>query len=210
MKHTVKIPEGCTIEIKREGNILTINTVEQATKKPSIIDTLKNGDIIMWKETRRKPYTYVPIERTSLGVINILHDETRKVVLVAQTDVHSEDNKIYKYKKEHIILDNSFFEKHEVVIADFSYRSLFMKRLRDQCSLSLKDGAFVNWKVNDEYDDSKYYTYLTGSLQIGNTLTPNKYLMEVGNMFPADFITDEKLQEYRENMLNLFNKWRTI
>lgn len=207
MKHTVKIPEGCTIEIKREGNILTINTVEQATKKSSIIDTLKNGDIIMWKETRRKPFTYALIERTSLGVINILHDETRKVVLVAQTDVHSEDNKIYK---EHIILDNSFFEKHEVVIADFSYKSLFMKRLRDQCSLSLKDGAFVIWKVNDEYDDSKAYAYLTGALQIGVTMTPNKYLTEVGNMFPVGFITSEKLQEYRETMLNLFNKWRTI
>ena len=69
-------------------------------------------------------------------------------------------------------------------------------------------GTLVNWSPN--YNDS--YDVINSLWNIISFVStdsePDRMLCEAGNMFPVSFITEERQQQLKETLKNLFDSWR--
>ena len=82
--------------------------------------------------------------------------------------------------------------------------------LRDKRSLMINDKfELVPWRANYRGE----YEYLTWMQQVGKTIdstNADSSVYKSGNYFSEGFITEERLNEYKETVQNLFNKWRGL
>ena len=83
------------------------------------------------------------------------------------------------------------------------------EQLKMQKALEVSDyGTIVNWwpNENDSYDAINSSWGITTLVNKGSAL--ETLLFEAENVFPVGFITEERQQQLKETLKNLFDSWR--
>ena len=83
------------------------------------------------------------------------------------------------------------------------------EQLKMQKALEVSDyGTIVNWwpNENDSYDAINSSWGITTLVNKGSAL--ETLLFEAANVFPVGFITEERQQQLKETLKNLFDSWR--
>ena len=83
------------------------------------------------------------------------------------------------------------------------------EQLKMQKALEVSDyGTLIIWSPNDN-DSYDVINSLWNIISFVSTDSePDKMLREAGNMFPVGFITEERQQQLKETLKNLFDSWR--
>ena len=133
----------------------------------------------------------------------VVKSETGHIALVGQSDytvVLTPDKEIQLNQT-----CNFPFEYH----ATKEESEELFEQLKMQKALEVSDyGTLIIWSPNDN-DSYDVINSLWNIIPFVSTDSePDKMLREAGNMFPAGFITEERQQQLKETLKNLFDSWR--
>ena len=214
MIHEVKIPTGCkaSVSVDNEKIVVLIDPVEdfvkideEDKKEKALIDLDK---IYESEVLNASPKLTSLCDKDNL-ILSKVHpgmvvkSETGHIALVGNSDytvVLTPDKEIQLNQT-----CNFPFEYH----ATKEESEELFEQLKMQKALEVSDyGTLIIWSPNDN-DSYDVINSLWNIISFVSTDSePDKMLREAGNMFPVGFITEERQQQLKETLKNLFDSWR--
>ena len=214
MIHEVKIPTGCkaSVSVDNEKIVVLIDPVEdfvkidEEDKKVKALEDLdkiyESGVLIASpKLTSLCDKDNLILSKVHPGMV--VKSETGHIALVGQSDytvVLTPDKEIQLNQT-----CNFPFEYH----ATKEDSEELFEQLKMQKALEVSDyGTIVNWwpNENDSYDAINSSWGITTLVNKGSAL--ETLLFEAANAFPVGFITEQRQQQLKETLKNLFYSWR--
>ena len=229
MIHEVKIPTGCkaSVSVDNEKIVVLIDPVEDFVKIDKDTDSIKK-EIVVPKiefnvDSNFQKHMNSNIILTEYEVnksSGVLCDEDNRIL----TKVHP--GMVVKSETGHIALvgssdytvvltPNKEIQLNQTCNFPFEYHATkeeseeLFEQLKMQKALEVSDyGTIVNWwpNENDSYDAINSSWGITTLVNKGSAL--ETLLFEAENVFPVGFITEERQQQLKETLKNLFDSWR--
>ena len=229
MIHEVKIPTGCKGLISVENNtiLVIVDPVEDFVTIDEDTDSIRKEIVVPknefnvdsnFKKQMKGNITLTEYEvNKSSGALcdednRILTKVHPGMVVKAETGhialVGSSDYTVVLTPDKEIQLNQTCNFPFEYHATKEECEELF-EQLKMQKALEVSAcGTLVNWSPN--YNDS--YDVINSLWNIISFVStdsePDRMLCEAGNMFPKGFITEERQQQLKETLKNLFDLWR--
>ena len=229
MIHEVKIPTGCkaSVSVDNEKIVVLIDPVEDFVKIDEDTDSIKkeivvpkiefnvdsnfqkhmNSNIILTEyEVNKSSGVLCDEENRILSKIHpgmVVKSETGHIALVGSSDytvVLTPDKEIQLNQT-----CNFPFEYH----ATKEESEELFEQLKIQKALEVSAaGTLINWAPdNDEKYEVLDSLFEPVTIKCSYSSTYVR-LRDAGNMFPVGFITEERQQQLKETLKNLFDSWR--
>ena len=214
MIHEVKIPTGCkaSVSVDNEKIVVLIDPVEDFVKIDE--DDKKEKALIDLDKIYESEVLNASPKLTSLcdkenRILSKVHpgmvvkSETGHIALVG-----SYDYTVVLTPDKEIQLNQTCNFPFEYHATKEESEELF-EQLKMQKALEVSSaGTLINWSPNDN-DSYDVINSLWNIISFVSTDSePHKMLREAGNMFPVGFITEERQQQLKETLKNLFDSWR--
>ena len=229
MIHEVKIPTGCkaSVSVDNEKIVVLIDPVEDFVTIDVDTNSIRN-EIVVPKNEFNADSNF---QKQMNGNITLTGYEADRL----SGAICDEDGRIFtkirpgmvvKAETGHIALVGS--SDYTVVLTPdkeiqlnqtcnfpFKYNATkeecdeLFEQLKMQKALEVHPtGAIVSWSptLNEQYEVINSYLKPSKCVSDGSDLEYK--LWEVGNMFPVGFITEERQQQLKETLKNLFDSWR--
>lgn len=229
MIHEVKIPTGCkaSVSVDKEKIVVLIDPVEDFVTIDVDTNSIRNEIVVPKNEFNADSnfqkqmngnITITGYEADRLS--GALCDEDGRIftkihpgmVVKAETGhialVGSSDCTIVLTPDKEIQLNQTCNFPFEYHATKEECDELF-EQLKIQKALEVHPtGAIVAWSptLNEQYEVIN--SYLKPSKWVSDGSGLDYKLWEVGNMFPAGFITEERQQQLKETLKNIFDSWR--
>ena len=214
MIHEVKIPTGCkaSVSVDNEKIVVLIDPVEdfvkideEDKKEKALIDLDKiyESEVL---NASPKLTSLCDKENRILSKVHpgmVVKSETGHIALVGQSDYTV------------VLTPNKEIQLNQTCNFPFEYHATkeesedLFEQLKMQKALEVSDyGTIVNWwpNENDSYDAINSSWGITTLVNKGSAL--ETLLFEAANVFPVGFITEERQQQLKETLKNLFDSWR--
>ena len=214
MIHEVKIPTGCraSVSVDNKKTVVLIDPVEdfvtiyeedKKVKALADLDKIYESEVLNAspKLTSLCDKDNLILSKVSPGMV--VKSETGHIALVGQSDytvVLTPDKEIQLNQT-----CNFPFEYH----ATKEESEELFEQLKMQKALEISVcGTLAYWSPNnnDSYDVINSLWNIISFVSTDSE--PDKMLREAGNMFPVGFITEERQQQLKETLKNLFDSWR--
>ena len=214
MIHEVKIPTGCkaSVSVDNEKIVVLIDPVEDFVKIDE--DDKKEKALIDLDKIYESEVLNASPKLTSLCdednlILTKIHpgmvvkSETGHIALVGSSDYTV------------VLTPNKEIQLNQTCNFPFEYHATkeeseeLFEQLKMQKALEVSDyGTIVNWwpNENDSYDAINSSWGITTLVNKGSAL--ETLLFEAANVFPVGFITEERQQQLKETLKNLFDSWR--
>ena len=228
MIHEVKIPTGCkaSVSVDNEKIVVLIDPVEDfvtidedtdSIRKEIVVPKIEfnvdsnfqkqmNSNIILTEyEVNKSSGALCDEENRILSKVHpgmVVKSETGHIALVGQSDYTV------------VLTPNKEIQLNQTCNFPFEYHATkeeseeLFEQLKMQKALEVSDyGTLVNWwpNENDSYDVINSSWGITTLVNKGSAL--ETLLFEAGNVFPRGFITEERKQQLKETLKNLFDSW---
>ena len=214
MIHEVKIPTGCkaSVSVYNEKIVVLIDPVEdfvtideeyKKVKALADLDKIYESEVL----SASPKLTYLCDEdnriMSNVSPGMVVKSETGHIALVGSSDytvVLTPDKEIQLNQT-----CNFSFKFH----ATKEESEELFEQLKMQKALEVSAcGTLVNWSpyYNDSYDVINSLWNIISFVSTDSE--PDRMLCEAGNMFPKGFITEERQQQLKETLKNLFDSWR--
>lgn len=214
MIHEVKIPTGCkaSVSVDNEKIVVLIDPVEdfvkideEDKKEKSLADLDKIYESEVLSTSPKLTYLCDEDNRilTNVHPGMVVKSETGHIALVGSSDytvVLTPDKEIQLNQT-----CNFPFEYH----ATKEESEELFEQLKMQKALEVSAaGTLINWSPNNKelYDIINTLWNITPFVCTDSE--EDVMLYEAGNLFPAGFITEERQQQLKETLKNLFDSWR--
>ena len=185
MIHEVKIPTGCkaSVSVDNEKIVVLIDPVE---------------DFVKIDEEDKK------VKALNVHPGMVVKSETGHIALVGSSDYTV------------VLTPNKEIQLNQTCNFPFEYHATkeeseeLFEQLKMQKALEVSAaGTLINWSPNDNdsYDAINSLWNITECLVCTDS-EEDVMLYEAGNLFPVGFITEERQQQLKETLKNLFDSWR--
>lgn len=229
MIHEVKIPTGCkaSVSVDNEKIVVLIDPVEDFVTIDVDTNSIRNEIVVPKNEFNADSnfqkqmncnITITGYEADRLS--GALCDEDGRIF----TKIHP--GMVVKAETGHIALVGSSdctvvltpdkeIQLNQTCNFPFEYHATkeecdeLFEQLKMQKALEVSaDGTLINWSPNDN-DSYDVINSLWNIISFVSTDSePDRMLCEAGNMFPRGFITEERQQQLKDTLKNLFDSWR--
>ena len=228
MIHEVKIPTGCkaSVSVDNEKIVVLIDPVEDFVKIDEDTDSIRkeivvpkiefnvdsnfqkqmNSNIILTEyEVNKSSGVLCDKDNLILSKVHpgmVVKSETGHIALVGSSDYTV------------VLTPNKEIQLNQTCNFPFEYHATkeeseeLFEQLKMQKALEVSDyGTIVNWwpNENDSYDVINSSWGITTLVNKGSAL--ETLLFEAANVFPVGFITEERQQQLKETLKNLFDSW---
>ena len=229
MIHEVKIPTGCkaSVSVDNEKIVVLIDPVEDFVKIDEDTDSIKkeivvpkiefnvdsnfqkhmNSNIILTEyEVNKSSGVLCDEENRILSKVHpgmVVKSETGHIALVG-----SSDYTVVLTPNKEIQLNqtcNFPFEYHATIEES---EELFEQLKMQKALYVFPKGQIVSWSptLNEQYEVVNSYSKPSKFVFGENDFESE--LWNIGNVFPVGFITEERQQQLKETLKNLFDSWR--
>ena len=214
MIHEVKIPTGCkaSVSVDNEKIVVLIDPVEDFVKIDE--DDKKEKALIDLDKIYESEVLNASPKLTSLcdkdnRILTKFHpgmvvkSETGHIALVGSSDYTV------------VLTPNKEIQLNQTCNFPFEYHATkeeseeLFEQLKMQKALEVSAaGTLINWSPNNKesYDAINSSWGITTLVNKGSAL--ETLLFEAANVFPVGFITEERQQQLKETLKNLFDSWR--
>ena len=214
MIHEVKIPTGCkaSVSVDNEKIVVLIDpvedfvTIDEEYKK---VKALADMDKIYGSEvlSASPKLTYLCDEDNRI-LINIhpgmvVKAETGHIALVGSSDYTV------------VLTPDKEIQLNQTCNFPFKYNATkeecdeLFEQLKMQKALEVSAvGTLINWSPNNKESYDVINTLWNILTWVCTDSEEDVMLYEAGNMFPIGFITEERQQQLKETLKNLFDSWR--
>lgn len=229
MIHEVKIPTGCKASVSVDNekivvlidpveNFVTIDEDTDSTRKEIVVPKIEfnvdsnfqkqmNSNIILTEyEVNKSSGAICDEDNRILTKVHpgmVVKSETGHIALVGSSDytvVLTPDKEIQLNQT-----CNFSFKFH----ASKEESEELYEQLKMQKALAVSEaGTLINWSPdNDEEYEVLDFLFEPVPIKCSYSSTYGR-LRDAGNMFPKGFITEERQQQLKETLKNLFDSWR--